>query len=363
MNGTPEPRFGFWKSVGFSVLLMAMFFGLAEGLVRGWAYYLRDDVERWDAETATFVLVPGEYRSGRSVVKINSDGFVGAELEPGGPDLWRIVAVGDSCTYGGGNDRITYSAMLDDLLDRREAPGRRYEVVNAGISGLNSELALHRLETRVLELEPDVVLIYIGWNDLMKFDPRAHDTHANSLKARAARVLDRLWLVKGLRKLLFYYVRPLAMPPKTGAESRSGVFTDFRPTFYEDNLRAMIRRVEEVGAQPVLLTLPTVVRPEMSQEDLREARVFFPYFAEGYGVADLIDLVNAYNASIERVAREAGVPVIDLASTFAGLEDPTPYFWDTMHTSEQGMDVIARTLLAGLDREGLLPPPAPAAAR
>ena len=116
----------------------------------------------------------------------------------------------------------------------------------------------------------------------------------------------------------------------------------------------MIEAVRAAGSKPVLLTLPTVVRPEMTVADLRAARVMFPYFASAAGVADLLQLLGAYNRSIRRIGAEQQVPVIDLARSFERLPTTRPYFWDTMHLSPKGMDLAADEILAGLEREHLL---------
>ena len=360
MNQQAAPQFGLAKSVLYSLILIALVLGTAELGVRTWAHYLRGEVERFDPETGTFVLVPGRHRTRFGTVVVNSDGFVGVELEPDGPDLWRIVAVGDSCTFGGGNGRDTYPALLDRRLGRRERPGLRYEVVNAGISGLSSELALKRLLSVVPPLHPDVVTIYIGWNDLMKFDPVAQGREARF--SAVARVLDQLWLARGLRKLLFFHVRPALLKPRTGPESRTGRFQGFRPTYFEENLESMVGEARAMGARVLLATLPTVVRPWMTLEDLATARVVFPYFPSAYGVGDLLDLVASYNRAIARVGMKTGTPVIDLAARFAEIEDPRPYFHDTMHTNLKGMEVIAEAFEEALDVHGLLAPAAPIAA-
>ncbi len=354
MQTRSEPQFGLGKSLAFSLILIFSFLLFAELAVRGWAYFLRADVEKYDPATETFVLVPGRYESRGASVEINSAGFVGREIEPAGPDLWRIAAVGDSCTFGAGNAKHTYPAMLDDLLQRREKPELRYEVVNAGISGLNSELALRRLRTAVLPLEPDVITIYIGWNDLMKFDPLAQGEVARW--SGFARFFDRLWLVKGLRKVIFFHVRPLLRPPATGPESRSGRFAWFHPTFYEKNLRAMVSAARESGAHVLLATLPTVVREDMTAADLKRAGVVFPYFRSAYGVGDLLDLILAYNRTVRRVAAEEQIALADLAVLFEKLADPRPYFYDTMHTNAQGMALIAEELERVLAAHALLAP-------
>jgi hypothetical protein len=123
---------------------------------------------------------------------------------------------------------------------------------------------------------------------------------------------------------------------------------------YEDNLRAMVVAVRGAGASPLLLTLSTVVRPEMSAEELRQANVFFPYFPSAYALGDFLEPVAACNASVHRIGTELDVPVVDVGRVFREFPDPRPYFWDTMHNSERGMAVLARVLLLGLEREGLL---------
>ena len=57
------PQFGVWKSIAFSLILISAVLGLAELGVRSWAYYLREDTERYDPATETFVLIPGVHRS------------------------------------------------------------------------------------------------------------------------------------------------------------------------------------------------------------------------------------------------------------------------------------------------------------
>lgn len=74
----------------------------------------------------------------------------------------RIVAVGDSLTAGYGLDESeAYPAQLErKLLD----DGRRYEVVNAGVSAETTSGTVSRLNW-ILTQEPDIVILEIGAND------------------------------------------------------------------------------------------------------------------------------------------------------------------------------------------------------
>src|SRR5208337_2089733 len=99
-----EIQFGPLKSLLFSVILILGFFTLAEVLVRAYVYAYREPEERYDLRAGTFVLVPGTYRRGNAQNGyVNSRGFVGREFEDPPPaGTIRIIAVGDSCTFGNG---------------------------------------------------------------------------------------------------------------------------------------------------------------------------------------------------------------------------------------------------------------------
>lgn len=340
------------KKLTFSIVTTLALLIIAELVVRSWAYYLREPYETFDLANDTFVLVPGIHRALYNPVKINTAGFVGKELEEQGDDLWRIVALGDSNTFGAGDDVNTYPAKLEKLLDSTAPEGRRIEVVNAGIQGLDSGQALRRLISKVTPLKPNVVTVYIGWNDLMKRDP--HGQINDTKLSAASRTLDSLWLVKGMRKLLFFYLRTRIEPPKTGAEGTTGQFANFHPTVYEANLREILAEIRRSNATPVLITLPTVVRRDMTLEEIQKAAVYFPYYPSAYAIGDLVDLVDSYNRSIRKIASEEKVVLIDLSALFASRDDYKTLFYDTMHPTDSGQQLIADHMAFELSRAGLL---------
>lgn len=352
-EGAGSRRFGAVKTAVFTTILMLVFFGIAESGIRIWVYFFREPAERFDVESGTFVLVPGSHaRLGAAPIRVNSRGFVGEEFEEPRPaGVMRIVSIGDSQTFGLGTGVETYPAQLAIRLNGGTAEGR-YQVINAGIEGLNSELALRRLVSKVLPLAPDVVTVYIGWNDLMKFDP-AGQRESPGL-AVVARAMDRLWLTKGLRKLIFYYIRPRVSAPATGPSSRTGAFRHYRPAVFETNLRAIIEAARSAGARVVVMTLPSVVSDDMTLNDLRRANVIFPYFASAYAVGDFIDLIAAYNDAIRRIAGEQHVLLVDLAREIDGRPDRRSFFWDTMHTNQRGLELIAEVLRRELHADELL---------
>jgi lysophospholipase L1-like esterase len=215
-------------------------------------------------------------------------------------------------------------------------------VINAGIRGLNTEFALRRLVTKVLPLAPDIATVYLGWNDLMKFDPQGQVREPGS--AIVARLLDRMWLIKGMRKLIFYYLRPLVSAPTTGPASRTGKFRDYRPSVFEENLRRIVQAARDQRSTVVVMTLPSVVSDDMSLDDLHRLNVIFPYYQSAYGVGDFVDLIAAYNRSIREIVASENVMLVDLATEFADRADRRNLFFDTMHPNQAGRAVIAEIL-------------------
>lgn len=97
----------------------------------------------------------------------NSFGFRSAEVEtPKPPGLFRILCIGGSTTEEGADNASTYPALLEARL-RQSFPQQSLEVINAGMPGMTSHGHLLRLPD-YLRLEPNLVLIHIGVNDLIR---------------------------------------------------------------------------------------------------------------------------------------------------------------------------------------------------
>ncbi|MFQ5766857.1 MAG: GDSL-type esterase/lipase family protein, partial [Acidobacteriota bacterium] len=75
----------------------------------------------------------------------------------------RIIALGDSSTYGV-NTRNPWPLRLERLLAAETGSGR-IQVLNLGVPGYTAFQGRRVLETRGARLDPDLVIIYFGWND------------------------------------------------------------------------------------------------------------------------------------------------------------------------------------------------------
>jgi lysophospholipase L1-like esterase len=107
------------------------------------------------------------YRSADGQNRHNALGFRGAELEREKPEgVYRIVCVGGSTVYDTEieDHAQAFPAQLESVL--RAQDHAEVEVVNGGVGGYTSFETLIDLALRVLEVEPDLVVIYHNTNDV-----------------------------------------------------------------------------------------------------------------------------------------------------------------------------------------------------
>jgi len=76
-----------------------------------------------------------------------------------------VLALGDSLTEGAGVAREeAWPALLESRTD--------WIVINGGVSGATSEAALRRLPSLLKQHDPDMVLVTLGGNDMLRHVPQ-----------------------------------------------------------------------------------------------------------------------------------------------------------------------------------------------
>jgi lysophospholipase L1-like esterase len=99
--------------------------------------------------------------------KHNSMGYRGDEIELPKPEgEFRIACLGGSTTYTGhvGNYRKSYPEQLEKEL--KKLGHENVNIINAGAGNWTSLESLINLQFRVLELDPDMIIIYHAINDI-----------------------------------------------------------------------------------------------------------------------------------------------------------------------------------------------------
>ena len=98
----------------------------------------------------------------------NQFGFRGHDIAPDKPaGVIRIAAVGASTTVGSHSQTFSYPEFLEPWLNlwaAQEAPGVRFEVINAGREGITSTDIAAIVRQEVMPIEPDLILYHEGAN-------------------------------------------------------------------------------------------------------------------------------------------------------------------------------------------------------
>ena len=237
------------------------------------------------------------------------------------PAATRIVVLGDSIAYGDGLPAAqTWPAQLEERL-RKGYPHRRWQVINAGVSGSTTADAYVRYDLHVRAWRPHVVIIALGLNDC-RVVPRPLDArrvaafHRNEIP-----LLGHSYLFRGVLN------RIVPLPPGRDANERAPESPRIPYRDFSSLLDWFVRSDRSLHAQTVFLTLAPL-GPQLAAERARE----FAHWSE-------------YNEVIRAQAQAHGLPLIDISAPF-----PAADFWmpDGVHLSARGEAEIAERVYAAL---------------
>jgi len=164
------------KIVIYSLWAIPMTLVMLELSVRLWGYsehYLYDPIYMpyLQAEEIPYIHKPGlrDVRA-RGEVQLYTDRLglrsseaSRAEYPVKAENEIRIAVAGDSLTFGEGieNNEDTYCSVLEQYLNRRTLDDPRYRVFNFGASAYSVREMAYTLKYRMLEVNPDVVIMSI----------------------------------------------------------------------------------------------------------------------------------------------------------------------------------------------------------
>jgi lysophospholipase L1-like esterase len=117
------------------------------------------------------------------------------------PKKTKIIFFGDSITeLGVKKEKYRgYILQLEDML-KKENKSELYELAGSGISGNKVYDLYLRMEEDVLEKKPDVVVIYVGVNDVWHKTLRGTGTDPDKFEKFYQAILNKLkaWQIKAL---------------------------------------------------------------------------------------------------------------------------------------------------------------------
>lgn len=310
------------------------------------------------------VRVP-EYRTR---IVTDDEGFrVPADDPPSPPGASRILAIGDSFTFGVGVDaRDAFPEVLERDLDA-ESPGA-WTVRNGGVGGYGPLRSAHHLFASQADWRPDVVvhLLYLG-NDLedprpltFRTDPVVRDGRMITPREHA---LVRIRMYLRVRSHLYAFVRQHAygLYVASGLAKRSQYLDpmglrEWPPRVVNESWPAGREAIESIrdwceenGARYLVVLAPT--RWQVDEDSWRRYRDAWER------AEDAFERDHAQRVVRTELA-EAGVEVLDLLpemreATAAGEH---LYFRRDMHWTRNGHRVAARAVRRRLDELGWIAP-------
>lgn len=287
-------------------------------------------------------LKPGAQLAG-GTLWINADGIRGPAIGSKQSGEFRILSLGESTTFAAQMSYdLSYSAVLEQMLQSGREPIRT-RVMNAGVPGYSLFQGTLYLRERSAALEPDVALLYFGYNDFLPVaflaeraggaavTPVGHNDWElyDQRQALPYRVFSALLRVSNL-------VRGLA-----GAAARRSEGSlerdEGRVRVPEDHRRRLIRMAKHYADR------------------------------SGIGLVLIIPIYREFDrhaALLRELATAESIPLVDLPARLSETfhADPGRYFLDTVHPSPLGHRRIAEAIFEVVDAEVPRPdPPAPLA--
>ncbi|MCH7989239.1 MAG: hypothetical protein IID46_08825 [Planctomycetes bacterium] len=224
-------------------------------------------------------------------------------------DRFRIVTIGDSCTFGVGvDDNQTWPAQK--MISQR---GHEVEVINAGVPGYTAFQGKRFLEKTGMALDPDLIVCCFGFNDGDTWASRSDFETSRSLRwIRGNSLMIHSRLYFSLQKVLQH-----------DWAGEVGIDIAERPRLtpreFYTTLREIGQLCDERNTRLVLL-----VWPSASQV--------------AYRVAQLVP----YQQFTVQLGQNEGIPVVNLLPAF--FAQPEQLFVDHIHANTAGCRVTAAAL-------------------
>jgi lysophospholipase L1-like esterase len=267
------------------------------------------------------------------------------------PGTFRILCAGGSTTFDlqAASNEESWPWLLEERLRRRS--GRPVEVWNAGAPGWTSLESAISFLLRDQDLDPDLVVVFHGYNDLQPaahrpFDPQYVEGHAERVRPALGFGLEPPPLLA--RSLLLERLRGAAgveeedrPPAGADAVSEEGIDT------FRRNLGSFVALARSEPAEVVLVTHPVRVRAGSEAADVAYLEGWLGL--RGDAVGREIERLNDVTRAM------AGLPGVHVYDAARRLDWRDADFADPVHFAAPGSRKLSRGLARFVARRGLLP--------
>jgi lysophospholipase L1-like esterase len=325
---------------------------------------------------ARFFTEPEEGLSGigpHNVFSTNNMGFRGDYLvTPKPKNEFRIFMVGGStteCFYL--DDAKALNRVLQEQLASRAGEELSVKVYGAGKSGDASDDHISMIVHRIVQLEPDMIVLFAGINDLTRAIYNYDYLHI----APAAQFFDprvsnfKLWATDYQIPRRLYYLKTRLLTNEKQAREQIALRTNIQEkkrlgekapisndkprvdlNAYSSNLRTIAGAARANHIQLVFITQQSTWNSTIDPEVRKWHAVLY---RNGVNYReDLMDqALETLNDQMRRIATEDSIPIYDLAKS---MPKSLEFFYDDVHFNENGARRAATELATLMTEKRLI---------
>ncbi len=316
-------------------------------------YVLYTDIEpenyQWSKHPYLNYYPTPNYRNG--LTYHNSLGYRNREFSLKKPErIFRIVAIGGSTTYTiavDDNEKI-FTAQLENVFKDKYGY-KNVEVINAGVGGYNSWGSLVNLQFRVLDIDPDLVIIYSGGNDILTrlVVPSAYvgDNSGSHKKwesprisffeySTLLRIISRKFGLSHQVGVWSFVEAEEYLGPKVKGHDSYDVLEKNPPIYFRRNLRNMIAVAKANDVEIMFVTW-----------------AHSPYFDDVASLPFHQKALIENNDVIREVATQGNIQLFDFAEQ---MSKDNEYWFDGRHVNEHGSLLKAELFGQFIHESGLI---------
>ena len=275
----------------------------------------------------------------QTAFSINSRGFRGPQIKKAKDGTTRVICSGDSLTFGLPG-AFQYPRVLEEELNKK---GYDVEVINAGVEGYSIKNLVKQIDY-LSSLDPDIVTLFIGWNNIYFDQNGLSHPFLNNLCLHS----NFLELLRRAGRKVYRIVKFKAnLPAHTLPDSLEGKCyekgkVNYQPLFLnelsdlKDKLRAKIPEVKIF-----LITLPSLFDPEQVPDRQSLKIGHLPKYTNNAFV--LAGMVYVYNEKLRRLSDNKNCYLIDLEKYVDSEFSPKRnYFFDACHLTPAAQILIGK---------------------
>lgn len=205
------------------------------------------------------------FQSGVLKISTNGHGLRGPDVTTAKPQGTRRVAmIGGSSVFGYlVSDGEEAARQLESRLT--ESGDDNVEVLNAGVPGYNVIQSWQRYQKSVAPLEPDLVILYLGWNDLAYLLTRLPKLSVAEVARGPCAATWERWAAKSALYGLIVH-RLLGRTASFAPPAHVGTTpTPAGTSLFRDTLARLVAEIRESGAEVIICSQATFAHSSADQ--------------------------------------------------------------------------------------------------